>query len=372
MTKSKSLGIKIGLLLVIGAIVCVVFVKRNQSLPEEPLQVRPLKVFTVGSDFAVSGRKYPGKVSADQSVDLAFQVDGPLIEFPVKNGDNVVKGQVLGKVDPSDYEDAFASSKSEYGKAETHLVRIKKAYKSGAVSGTDLTNAETAFETTQAKMETAQKALEDTVLVAMFDGVIANTYVDQFENVKAKQAILTLQDVTSVTIEVNVPEERVAIAEVGKERYKFRFVATFDYLPNREFQVEVKEFTTEADPVTQTYLVSFSMPAPKGLNILPGMTATITEYEKVKKQVISDGFLVPVNAVPIDEVGKYYVWKAKASPDGKTYTVHKTIVKVGEMARGSIKIIEGLSKDDRIATAGVNFLQEGQQVYLLDAQAGSK
>jgi multidrug efflux system membrane fusion protein len=209
-------------------------------------------------------------------------------------------------------------------------------------------------------------------LVAMFDGVIANTYVDQFENVKAKQAILTLQDATSVTIEVNVPEERVAIAEPGKERYKYRFMAAFDYLPNREFKVEVKEFTAEADPVTQTYLVSFSMPSPKGLNILPGMTATISEYKKVEEQVTYNGFLVPVNAVPIDEVGKYYVWKAKAMPDGQSYTVHKTIVKVGEMAQGNIKVTDGLSKGDRIAAAGVNFLQEGQQVYLLDAQAGSK
>jgi len=361
-----------GLLLVIGAIVCVVFVKRKQSPPEEPVPMRPLKTFVVGSDFAMSGRKYPGKVSADQSVDLAFQVDGPLIEFPVKSGDEVVKGQVLGKLDPRDYEKALASAKSEYEKAKIQLGRIQKAYKSGAVSGTDLTNAETALETTNASMETAQKALEDTVLVAKFDGVIAKTFVDQFENIKAKEPVLTLQDVSTVTIEVNVPEERVALAEAGKERYKFRFMATFDYLPNREFEVEVKEFTTEADPVTQTYLVTFSMPSPKDLNVLPGMTVTITEYKKVKEQVKSEGFPVPVNAVPIDEQGKYYVWKAKADSDGKTYTVHKTIVKVGKMAQGNIIITEGLSKGDKIAAAGVNFLQEGQQVYLLDTQAGSK
>ncbi|HEG44374.1 MAG TPA: efflux RND transporter periplasmic adaptor subunit [Phycisphaerales bacterium] len=372
MTKSRSLGMKIGLLLVIGAIVCVVFIKRKEAAPEETTLIRPLKTFVVGSDIAISGRKYPGKVSADQSVNLAFQVDGPLIEFPVKNGDEVTKGQVLGKLDPRDYEKALVAAKSEYEKAKTQLGRIKKAHESGAVSGTDLTNAETAFETSKAAMETSQKALKDTVLVAKFDGIISNTYVDKFENVKAKQAILTLQDVTSVTIEVNVPEERIATAEMGKERLKFRFVATFDYFPNREFDVTVKEFTTEADPITQTYLITFSMPSPKDVTILPGMTATIQEYKKVREQVTSNVFPVPVTAVPIDEQGKYYVWKAKAMPDGKTYTVHKTIVKVGEMARGSIKIIEGLSKGDRIAAAGVNFLQEGQQVYLLDTQAGSK
>ena len=372
MSKSKYFGIKIGLILVIGAIVCVVFIKRKQTVPQEVELLRPLKTFVVGSDFAMSGRKYPGKVSADQSVDLAFQVDGPLNEFPVKSGDKVVKGQVLGKLDPRDYEKALTSAKSEYEKAKTQLGRIKKAYESGAVSGTDLTNAQTAFETTNAAMETAQKALDDTVLVAKFDGTIANTFVDQFENIKAKQPILTLQDASTVTIEVSVPEERVAIAEVGKERFKFRFVATFDYFPNREFDVEVKKFNPEADPVTQTYLATFMMPSPKDATILPGMTATIIEHKKVKDQVMSDGFPVPISAVPIDEQGKYYVWKANSAPDGKTYTVHKTIVKVGKMAQDSIKITEGLSKDDRIAAAGVNFLQEGQQVYLLDTKTESK
>jgi hypothetical protein len=76
--------------------------------------------------------------------------------------------------------------------------------------------------------------------------------------------------------------------------------------------------------------------------------------------------------VPIDEHGKYYVWKLKAAGDGKTYTVHKTIVKVGKMAQGNIKISEGLNKDDIIAAAGVNSLQEGQRVYLLDTRMESK
>jgi multidrug efflux system membrane fusion protein len=372
MTKSKYLGVKIGLLLVIVAIICVIFVNKDGVIQEEPVQIRPLKTFTVGSDFAMSGRKYPGKVSADKSVDLAFQVDGPLIDFPVESGDKVVAGQVLAKLDPRDYEKALDSAKSEHEKAKTQLGRIKKAYESGAVSGTDLTNAETDFETTTAAMETAQKALEDTVLVARFNGTIASTFVDQFENIKAKQPILTLQDASMVTIEVNVPEERVAIAEIGQERHKFRFVATFDSFPNREYDIEVDKFNPDADPITQTYLATFMMPSPEDATILPGMTATVTEYKKVQDEEISDGFSVPVNAVPIDEQGKYYVWKAKPDADGKTYTVHKTIVNVGTMAQGSIKITEGLSKDDRIAAAGVNFLQEGQQVYLLDTKAGSK
>jgi hypothetical protein len=139
-----------------------------------------------------------------------------------------------------------------------------------------------------------------------------------------------------------------------------------------EFVVTIKEFTTEADPVTQTYLASFIMPFPKEVTILPGMTATILEYQKTITPKDAAGFNVPLNAVVIDEKDNYYVWKLKASEDGKSYTVHKTIVKAGKMILDSIRIPEGLNKGERIAAAGVNFLQEGQKVRLLDTQSGSK
>ncbi|MCD2452269.1 biotin/lipoyl-binding protein [Methylicorpusculum oleiharenae] len=46
----------------------------------------------------------PGTVRASDRVDLAFQVSGPLIELPVKEGQPVKKGDLLARIDPRDYE----------------------------------------------------------------------------------------------------------------------------------------------------------------------------------------------------------------------------------------------------------------------------
>ena len=47
-------------------------------------------------------------------------------------------------------------------------------------------------------------------------------------------------------------------------------------MPNKKFELKYLEAATQADPQTQTFQITFAMPRPKGLTVLPGMTATVT------------------------------------------------------------------------------------------------
>jgi RND family efflux transporter MFP subunit len=295
-------------------------------------------------------------------------VDGPLIEIPVIEGEEVTEGQLLARIDPRDYENALASATADFNQTKANLERIERSVKTGAVSQTDLTNAKAAFEKAEAAMKIAQKALDDTSLFAKFAGRIANKYVENFENVMAKQAILSLQDVSSVEIEVAVPEGRVAVAQEG-DRDNYRFEATFDYLPGRKFEVTLIEFETEADPLTQTYNVTFAMPVPDDLSIMPGMTVTVQEFLKATSQAEGAAHAVPIDAVPIDGLGHYYVWKLRPGT-GDRFTVHRQDVSVGEIVEDHILVTAGLKEGDRIALAGVNLLQENQEVRLLEDKSG--
>ena len=365
-TQKKS-GMKvriIGLVLMIGAVLSVIFIDWKAEIPEEPPVVRPLKTMVIGEAFSESGRKYPGKVNAAQTADMAFEVPGKLIERPVKKGDIVKVGQLLARLDPRDFKEDLEAAKAEMERAMAQRDRIRKAAEKNAVSKQDVSDAEAAFDVAQSKVRIKAKALEDTYLRAKFPGRIANTYVENFENVNAKQSILVLQDVSSVEIDINVPEERYAMAK--RQRNRARFVATFDYLPDRQFDLEIKEFATEADPKTQTYTVTFTMPAPEDVLILPGMTSTVLEFLKpVEGDVAS--FAVPIDVVPVDGLGNYYVWLLKEE-SGDIYTAHRAAVTVGDLMGDSIQILTGLKKGDRIAMAGVHYLQQGQRVRLLDSK----
>ena len=362
MKASKLIGGVVGLVIVAAAVISVFIIDWKAEIEEPPPVVRPLKTMVVGETQAAPSRKYPGRVAAGRRVDLAFQVSGPLVEFPVGRAQEVEPGEVLARIDPRDFESNLAVHRAALEKARSDLANVKAVIARGAANPRELVDAQAAFDKAVAEETIAAKAVEDTALRAPFAGLIADKFVENFENVNAKQAILSLQDVNTVEIEINVPESVVAISK-GREG-EGGFVATFDFLPGREFDIQFKEFAAEADPATQTYRAIFVMPGPEDLLILPGMTATVARRSGPPLVAGSSSVTVPVDAVPIDGLGVYFVWKLRKG-SGDTYTVHRGDVEVGEMIGGDILVTSGLERGDRIALAGVHLLQEGMVVRLL-------
>ncbi len=365
--KSGWVGRIVGLLVAAAAVYAVFFLDWGTETRDDPRPIRPVKTMVIESPSAWSGRKFPGKVKANQKVDLAFQVAGPLIELPVKAGQEVAEGELLARLDPRDFQNSLDAAEANLVEAKSLWERMERLYQEGHAQEVEYEQNKRKYGVAKAEAEQARKNLEDTYLRAPFAGVIANRMVENFQNVRAKQQILSLQDVSSVEIEVNVPEERMALAL--KDMDKIKAVATFDFLPGREFIVELKEISTEADPATQTYAATGVMAAPQDVNILPGMTATITTYREGSESKPGGGYAVPADAVPVDGLGNYFVWVVKESAD-RAWTVHRREVTVGEMMQESILVTDGLEQGDRIATAGVHFLEEGQQVRLLVTKAG--
>lgn len=337
--------------------------KTELSAPEP--MIRPVKTIVIKDPFVFPGRKYPGKVRAYDEVNLAFQVSGQLIELPIKRGQEVQKGELLARLDPRDFSNTLDAKKGVLANAKFNLEKVKELREVNAATPDELSSAQAALDVAEAEMKIATKALEDTTLRSPFTGVVANLSVENFENVKAEQPILSLQNIAQVVIEINVPEER--IFRVKEDRDLLRFTASFDYLPEREFEVTLKEFVTQADAATQTYAIRFAMDRPTEATILPGMTATIQEYQKPSDKVENARYTVPIESVPVDDAGRHYVWKL-SQDQGTVWTVHRVEVKVGEMLGNEIVVLEGVQAGDRLVAAGVHLLREGQQVTLLEEQ----
>lgn len=367
--KSGWVGRLIGLLLVVAAIIAVWAYKPRIEAPAEAQIIRPVKTIRIEDPFVFSGRRYPGKIRAQEDVKLAFQVSGQLIELPIKRGQQVQEGEVLARLDPRDFSHTLDAKKGVLANAKFNLDKVKELISLNAATPDELSNARAALEVAEAEMKIAAKALEDTTLRAPFAGIVADISVENFENIRAEQPILSLQDISNVEIEINVPEERVFRSKGAADNV--RFTASFDYLPDRQFDVQIKEYVTQADPATQTYAIRFTMPRPEEPTILPGMTATIHEYLKEPGETKEARYSVPVEVVPVDDAGRYFVWKLTPS-QGAVWTVHRVEVEVGEILGDQIIILEGVESGDRIAAAGVYLLQEGQEVTLLDDRKGGE
>ena len=74
-------------------------------------------------------------------MNLSFQVSGPLIEFPVKVGDNVVQDQSLAKINPRDFESALENAGGDLARSEANLDAMKQGARPGLHRTTDVGNA---------------------------------------------------------------------------------------------------------------------------------------------------------------------------------------------------------------------------------------
>lgn len=348
----------LGILVIMFLLAClsVSCGRKKEEAPEKEI-VRPVKTMTVSAATEGMDREFPGKVRANQRVDLAFKVAGPLIKLPVKEGIFVKKGQVIAQILPRDFKTALAEAKANELEARQQHQRYKDLYIKKQVSKADFDKTKRAFDVARSKVADAENALDDTYLRAPFSGIIARKYVDNYQDVQAKEPIVSLQDVSILEVLVDVPEN--TMVQLREEHKGSRIAeAEFSAAPGKKFELTLKEFSTEADPQTQTYRVVLQMPAPQGLNILPGMTATVTGTVIKYDDEVATGFYVPVNAVFADKSAKSFVWLVTA----ETMTVTKKEVRIGNVKGGEINITDGLKSGDTIVVAGVNYLQPGMKV----------
>lgn len=363
----KDIAVK-NLIFAILVSLLLVSCKEEPDLKEAPPTL--VRAMTLGDTDQGVYREYPGRVSASQKVDMAFEVSGRVIELPAKEGEQVEKETLLAVVDPSDYEQAYNQENARFQNAKAMFDRYSTLVKSGTVSKAEFDEKETEYKVAIANLATAKKALDDTKLYAPFSGFIARRYIENYQYVKEQQPIISIQNIEELEIVVHVPERDVTEAhsiqkstEPGKDVISVGKVS-FASFPNEDFKVNIKEFATESDPNTQTYRLTVTLPMPKGKIILPGMTATVKIlYASDDK----DTFLLPLTAIETDEHGKFYAWLInKESNEAK-----KQIVQVGEIQDDKIEVREGVNIGDRIITAGVKDLRDGMKVREIQGKIGN-
>ena len=194
-------GLFVGVLLIAGC-----SKKQEEAVPDV---VRPVKTM-VGAGGGSTAYTFPGTVKAIQQVDLSFRVAGPLVKFPVQEGDEVKKGQLLAMIDQRDFKIALSKAEAELKKAEEDFKRSDTLYKSNAVSKADLDAKKSNFDVSKATYEKTKADFADTAMKAPFSGRIGKTFVENFQEVRAKESILSLIDLSKIEILIDISENIIS------------------------------------------------------------------------------------------------------------------------------------------------------------------
>ena len=354
----------------------LIFFGCQEEIPPKDI-TRMVRAVKVSDPAEFAKRWFPGQAKATQEVDLSFRVAGPLIERPVNVGDTMSRDQLMARIDPRDFEvdlrnvqGQLERSKAELQRAEADYERVIRIQKQdpGAVSQAMIdrnyqlvasTKAE--IRSFQAVVASARDRLSYTFLKAPFDGIVTDTYVENFQDVKARQPIVRLIDHSQIEMIISIPEDLIHNADYLQAAGRV-FVVHFDPFPDLEIEAEIKEIGKEASRTTRTYPVTLIMDQPEDIKILPGMAGKAKRGIAVPDMKGQSDIIIPETALfsPGDS-DTSYVWVI----DDQAKTVSKRKVTTGTLLDSGVAITDGLKPGEWIATAGVHYLKEGQPVRIL-------
>ena len=304
---------------------------------------RPAKIMTVSVGDHETSRLFPAQAEAGDKAVLAFRVPGELNTLDVHAGQLVSKGQLLATINPDEYRLIQKQAQAQYRLIDVQYQRIKKLRKDKVVSEQDYDSAVANRKTAKATLDQASANLSYTQLTAPYDGSISLLPSENFEYVTVKQSIMHIQTNDILYVAFQLPDyllQRFSFTEVSAS-------VTFDSFPTVSFPLEFEEIDTESDSKTSSYTVKMSMPRPKDLGILPGMSG------QVKVTIPQGGSeKLPLSAIEQDG-DSTYVWRV--SEQG---VVEKVAIELNEKRQ----VMSGLNDSEQIVSSGISGLEEGMKV----------
>ncbi|MCF3642478.1 efflux RND transporter periplasmic adaptor subunit [Rhizobium sp. TRM95111] len=335
--------------------------QKQDEAPPQP--VRPV-LFVIARQTPVASLQLTGTVEPKIESQLGFRVLGRMIARNVQVGDLVKKGDVVAAIDPLALELAVRTAQSDVSNAQAQLryaitTEDRQRTLAEARSGTEAAreeaeqgrkSASASLAKAQANLDKAEEQLSYARLRAEFDGVVTATSAEVGQIVSAGQAVVT----------VARPEERDAVVDVplaAAQRLKpgMPFEVTLQLDSSIRAHGVVREIAPQADAATRTQRIKIGLADPPEAFRL-GSVITASATISAEAQI-----LLPSSAV-LEEKGSVGVWRV--DPAAKTVTLQSVKIAGELVPGGTVRVIEGVQPGDRIVTAGIHTLKDGQAVRI--------
>ena len=186
----------------------------SELLSLEILEVKMMESYNIT-------REFPGKLLPAQQSNLAFEIPGKINVINVDIGDAVKKGQILAELDNREATAQLKQAKAKYDLALQILNRYKDLRSEGHISIQDLDNANSEELIAKSQYEFYKVKLEQTKLIAPFDGVIQNRYLDTGSVINGGIPIVEILGSKNVEAHISIPLKFIDKLNIGNS-YDFK------------------------------------------------------------------------------------------------------------------------------------------------------
>ncbi|WP_419712534.1 efflux RND transporter periplasmic adaptor subunit [Pseudomonas sp. NFX224] len=326
--------------------------------PPEP--IRPVLSIKIQALNEEELGRFAGSIQARYESNTGFRVGGRIASRNVNVGAEVEKGTLLATLDPSDQQNQLRSAEGDLAKIQAQLInaqatarRQQALFDRGVGSQAQLDSANTDLKTTQASLDQARAAVEQskdqlgyTELRADHKAVVTAWSAEAGQVVTAGQQVVTLAQPDIKEAVIDLPD--TLVDQLPSDTV---FLVAGQLDPNTNTTAIIREIEPQAESATRTRRARLTLAeTPEGFRL--GTAISVTLRSAVKPRIE-----LPVTA--LQEVdGKPRIWVI----DAQKKTVSPRNVSVTSRTANTVVLDGGVRNGERVVTAGVNSLKPGQPV----------
>ena len=324
------------------------------------VNVGPEGVAVAAQTVLSIGPLLSGSLVAERTAQIRAEVSGAVVSVNVDPGAVVTKGTSLGKIDDRAIQDAYLGARSGFTAAQTaadlaarELSRAERLHAAGALSDRDLENARrgdlsarSMLDDARARLSQAEKARDAANVLAPYDGVVSERYVNPGDIVNPGAPLFAVVDPATMRLEAAVPASELAMVRVGAP-VRFRVTG----YPDRVFEGRISSVNPQADPQTRQVRLFVRIPN-QGQRLVAGLFAEGRVASESR-----DALTVPTQA--LDERGlQPQVVRLKGG------VTERIAVEIGarDAASDRVEIRSGLAAGDTVLVGAALGITVGSRV----------
>ena len=351
--------------------------QRNELVSEQTAIIKKLKIIDEAISSLDTIKKYPlvtafqvkvtdfnhflelqGSVATKQNLILYPEFSGLLKKLFVKEGQKVVKGQLLATIDDAGLSQQLAQMEVQLSLAKTTFDRQERLWKQKIGSEIEFLQAKAAYEGQENAVTQMKSQLEKTSVRAPFSGVIDDIITEQGTVVGAGASqLLRIVNLDNMYIEVEVPEVYLSSIVPGKN------VEVYFPVLGETLNTKVDQASNFINPSNRTFKITIPIKNKEKL-IKPNLTAKI----KINDYTSERAILIPQSIISENSLGEQYIFIADNINKDNEAIVKKMIVKTGKNQGGFVEILQGLASNNIIINEGARNVKDGQSVRILNVE----
>jgi RND family efflux transporter MFP subunit len=326
------------------------------SVLDTTKKVPLITTFTAKHEIFKHYLELQGNVSTKNVLVIYPEYNGILSKVYVKEGQKVLKGQILAKIEDGGLSQQLAQAEIQANLAKTTFDRQERLWNEKIGSEIQYLQAKSNYEGQAQVVNQIKQQVAKTGVRAPFSGTIDDIITEQGSVVSAGQSqLMRIVNLDDMYIETDVPESYINNVTANKN-----VIVEIPVL-GKTIDAKIRQAGNFINPANRTFKVEIAVPN-KDKNIKPNLTAKL----KINDYTNDIALLIPQSIISENAEGDQYIYVVKNKDTNNEGVAERIIIETGKTQGDVIEVLSGIDNGSEIIQEGARSVKDGQTVKVIN------